>query len=136
MQTPVRSTSRKNCISPLKFAKITNFTRFSQSSFEESSPSTLKNSEGSPKIKVPKIPDSSKIPNFLQPLNEKFPEKPAFRKQKMDSFESYCQRAMMSGQNQEEDWDEDDKTHIRELVRKQNKSFTTEEKSSASKGQQ
>lgn len=126
MKTPIRSPFRKKGISPIKITEISSI--FPKFSFEEASPSNLQTSEGSPKILLPKIPNSVTSPNLLQTLNEKFSKKTSFDVNYKENFESYCNRAnMMTSQREVEDFDGDEKNQIFDIIRQRNKKLASAE---------
>lgn len=104
---------KKKCIIPVRLPEIT------EPAEDDDSPSTLKHSEVfALSEKIPKIPESVNLPNFMQKLKEKFSSSDFG-----DSFEDYCNRALlMMNQNFEE---QQEKSHRRELIRKQNTSFNS-----------
>ena len=125
---PIRSNSKKKCILPIKIPENSNsLSSIHHISFEESSPSTLQNNE-SPQFKLPKIPNSANLPIFFQHLNEKFAEKTSSVQQIMESFESYCNRAiMMTSQKEVINSGDYERTQIKELIRQQNKKLASME---------
>ena len=91
---------------------------FPKFSFEETSPSNLQTSEGSPKVLLPKIPNSVTTPNLLQTLNEKFAKKTSFDINSKENFESYCNWAI--SQNEVENFCCYEKNQILEIKKIKN----------------
>lgn len=125
IKTPIRSAARKKGISPLKISEISNLPKFS---FEETSPSNVQISEGSPKVLLPKIPNFETSPNFIKKLNEKFTKKTSLDLKYKESFENYCNRAIMRmSQNEVENLDFGQKKIIVDIIRQQNKKISSGE---------
>ena len=117
LNIPIRSSSRKKCISPIRMTNTAeSLVDMPKMSFEEGDPSNLQNNEESPIVKIPVTPDSTK----LQELNEKFAKKTSLNHQISESFENYSNIALMIAQK-EENFDE--KNQRLKLVRNQNIRF-------------
>ena len=97
LNIPIRSSSRKKCISPIRMTNTAeSLVDMPKMSFEEGDPSNLQNNEESPIVKIPVTPDSTK----LQELNEKFAKKTSLNHQISESFENYSNIALMIAQKE------------------------------------